>query len=138
MPETSLAFHLCNDILTDRSVSISDVIMEQSTNVASGMVPPATGERAILDAALPLFAERGFDGVSMRQVSEAAGVSKANIYYHFESKEALYLAVLRSSVADTRELLKDMADPAERFETRVARYARAHLAHIFEHALATY
>ena len=137
MPDTSLAFHLRNDILTDRSVSIPEMIMVQSTNAASGMVPPAPGGTAILDAALRLFAERGFDGTSMRQVSEAAGVSKANIYHHFESKEALYIAVLRSSVADTRELLKDLADPTERFETRVARYARAHLAHIFEHAMAS-
>jgi len=111
--------------------------MAQSINAAKGLIPPAAGEKVILDAALRLFAERGFDGASMRQVSEAAGVSKANIYHHFESKEALYIAVLRSSVADTRELLKDLADPAERFEMRVARYARAHLAHIFEHTLAS-
>ncbi|HBE91853.1 MAG TPA: TetR/AcrR family transcriptional regulator, partial [Gammaproteobacteria bacterium] len=64
--------------------------MVQSTSTTSSSNSQPPGETAILDAATRLFAERGFDGVSMRQVSEAAGVSKANIYHHFESKEALY------------------------------------------------
>ena len=42
-----------------------------------------------------LFAEKGFDAVSLNAIAGAAGVSKANIFHHFGSKEGLYLAVLR-------------------------------------------
>ncbi len=50
-----------------------------------------TRER-ILDAALALFRERGFDGTTMRDVADAAGLSAGAAYYHFASKEALVLA----------------------------------------------
>ena len=45
----------------------------------------SAGEKAILDAAVQLFSEYGYDGVSMRRIAEAAGVSKSNIYHHFTS-----------------------------------------------------
>jgi len=43
----------------------------------------------ILEAALALFRERGFEGTTMRAVASAAGVSLGNAYYYFESKEHL-------------------------------------------------
>ena len=46
----------------------------------------------ILDAALALFLEHGYDGTTMRAVAEAAGVSLGNAYYYFASKEALIQA----------------------------------------------
>ena len=46
----------------------------------------AAGELAILEAAERLFAQQGYDGVSMRTIAREAGVSKANIYHHFDSK----------------------------------------------------
>lgn len=53
-----------------------------------------TAER-LLDAAERLFAERGVDAVSVRAVNAAAGANVAAVHYHFGSKEALVLAVLR-------------------------------------------
>ncbi|MFW6067006.1 MAG: TetR/AcrR family transcriptional regulator [Myxococcota bacterium] len=52
-----------------------------------------TGDR-ILDAAEHLFAERGFDGVSARDIAEAAGVNKALVFYHHGSKAELFDRVL--------------------------------------------
>ncbi len=52
-----------------------------------------TKER-LLDAAEILFAERGFDGASMRALTHAAGVSVSAANYHFGSKEALLRATL--------------------------------------------
>jgi AcrR family transcriptional regulator len=48
----------------------------------------------LLDAAQALFAERGFEGTSMRAVTSAAGVSVSAANYHFGSKEALLRATL--------------------------------------------
>jgi TetR/AcrR family transcriptional regulator len=48
----------------------------------------------ILNAARILFIQQGYHGLSMRQISESVGVSKAALYYHFKDKEELFLAVL--------------------------------------------
>lgn len=54
---------------------------------------------AILVAAMPLFAAKGFDGVTTREVAEAACVSEALLYRHFENKRALYDAIQSTCVA---------------------------------------
>ena len=48
----------------------------------------------ILDAAATVFAEKGFDGTTTRELAKAAGVSEALIYKHFPSKQSLYAAML--------------------------------------------
>jgi AcrR family transcriptional regulator len=57
----------------------------------------------VLDAAVAIFAERGFHDASMDEIAERAGVSKPILYTHFESKDGLYEAILRRS----RQLLTD-------------------------------
>jgi AcrR family transcriptional regulator len=47
----------------------------------------------VLDAAVDLFAERGYDGTSVSQVIAKAGVAKGGFYHHFASKEALLYEV---------------------------------------------
>jgi AcrR family transcriptional regulator len=54
----------------------------------------------LIDAALDVFNEFGFDGASTRRIAEAAGANLAAIVYHFGSKEALHVAVARH-VADS-------------------------------------
>jgi len=56
--------------------------------------PEDTKER-LLDAAERLFAERGFEGASLRAVTHAAGTSVSAAHYHFGSKEALLVATIR-------------------------------------------
>jgi AcrR family transcriptional regulator len=48
----------------------------------------------ILDVAEALFARRGYAGVGMREVAEAAHLGKSSLFHHFRSKASLYLAVL--------------------------------------------
>ena len=50
----------------------------------------------ILFTAKNLFIQQGYHGLSMRQIAEALGVSKAALYYHFRDKEELFLAILDS------------------------------------------
>ena len=50
--------------------------------------------RAIVDAVKGVFADKGFDGTTTRELANAAGVSEALLYKHFPSKESLYAAML--------------------------------------------
>src|SRR5919109_5028362 len=50
--------------------------------------------QAIVDAVKGVFAEKGFDGTTTRELANAAGVSEALLYKHFPSKESLYAAML--------------------------------------------
>lgn len=58
---------------------------------------------AILAAAGELFAERGFDGVSLGEIGAAAGLSRGSPGYLFGSKDALYAEVLRAAFAARQE-----------------------------------
>ncbi|HVY09867.1 MAG TPA: TetR/AcrR family transcriptional regulator [Mycobacteriales bacterium] len=53
---------------------------------------PATREQ-ILDVALDLFVEQGYDNTSLREIAERMGFSKAALYYHFPSKDAILMAL---------------------------------------------
>src|SRR5689334_6689237 len=48
----------------------------------------------ILDAALKLFSHRGYGATSVRDIAEAAGLSKGNVYHHFPDKESIFRALL--------------------------------------------
>jgi AcrR family transcriptional regulator len=61
-------------------------------DLAPAPAPPDTRER-ILDVALDFFTEQGYDGTSLRQIAERLGVTKAALYYHFESKEDILMAL---------------------------------------------
>src|ERR1700730_4605431 len=54
----------------------------------------ANKRERILAAALRLFANQTYQGVTMDRVAEAAGVAKGTLYLYFPSKEALYLGIL--------------------------------------------
>ena len=58
----------------------------------AGQAGASTRER-ILDVALDLFTDQGFDGTSMREIAERLHISKAAIYYHFASKEEILMAL---------------------------------------------
>ena len=52
----------------------------------------------ILDAARKVFEADGLDGASLRAIAADAGYTPAALYFHFESKEAIYAEVLRGSL----------------------------------------
>lgn len=54
-------------------------------------------ERQILDKALAIFVEQGYQGTGMDHIANAVGVSRPVIYDHFSSKDAVYLACLREA-----------------------------------------
>jgi AcrR family transcriptional regulator len=62
----------------------------------------------LLEAAGQLFADRGFDGVSVRQVARRAKVNAAAVNYHFGGKGGLYHAVLKKLIEDTEPMFGPM------------------------------
>ena len=60
----------------------------------SQRLPAPARREQILDVALVVFARAGFNGASMNEVAEAAGVTKPVLYQHFDSKRDLYQALL--------------------------------------------
>ena len=63
-----------------------------------------TRER-ILDAALKLFRERGFDATTMRDIAAAAGVATGAAYYYFRSKEELVMAFYVRTAEEARDII---------------------------------
>ncbi|MGH7666455.1 MAG: TetR/AcrR family transcriptional regulator [Candidatus Dormibacteria bacterium] len=60
----------------------------------SGEPENASTREVILQAALDLFTEQGFDKTSLREVAERVGVTKAALYYHFHSKEEILASLV--------------------------------------------
>jgi AcrR family transcriptional regulator len=67
--------------------------------------PPPDTRTRILDAALELFTEHGFDGTTLQQIADRLGVTKAALYYHFRSKDELLQALLTPAITGLEELL---------------------------------
>lgn len=90
-----------------------------------------TGGRILL-AAEQLFSEQGFDAVSVNAIAMRAGVSKANVFHHFNTKIALYLAVLLRARHDADAHLRSLECGEGTFATRLADFAGNHLARLLE------
>jgi AcrR family transcriptional regulator len=71
----------------------------------------ADARAALLAAAAELFAERGYRGASVDEIAERAGYSKGALYWHFQSKDELFFALMDQSVdAPTREMIALLQD----------------------------
>jgi len=82
----------------------------------------------ILDAARKVFEADGLEGASLRAIAGAAGYTPAALYFHFESKEAIYAEVLRASLASlgqavSRAILRTKA-PADRLRAAAMAFFR--------------
>jgi AcrR family transcriptional regulator len=70
-----------------------------------------TGTRQrILDVALELFAERGYAGTSVADITKRLGISKAALYHHFTAKGEILEALLGEPLAGYAELVRTAAD----------------------------
>ncbi len=75
----------------------------------------------ILEAALAVFAERGFAATRMDDIAERAGVTKGTIYLYFESKEAVFRNLVQESIGIA---IGQFADSAQHFEGSTAELLR--------------
>jgi len=55
---------------------------------------------AIRDVAIELFGKHGYERTSLREIAEGLGMTKAALYYHYPSKQALLLAIIEPLIAE--------------------------------------
>jgi AcrR family transcriptional regulator len=82
----------------------------------------------IIAAASELFARKGFEGTSIREIAAASGVLSGSLYYHFPSKEDLLFTVHQESLTAMRReveaALADVTEPWARLEEAIVAHCR--------------
>ncbi|MFF9274935.1 TetR/AcrR family transcriptional regulator [Streptomyces griseosporeus] len=85
--------------------------------VKTKRMPRAVREQQMLDAAVRIFGQRGYMAASMDDIAELAGVSKPLVYLYLNSKDDLFLAVIRREAAALTEAVRTavrLDQPADR------------------------
>jgi AcrR family transcriptional regulator len=104
----------------------------EKVSPADRLLPPrATDDgtrRRVLEQALVRFGERGFHGVSIREIAQAAGIRASSVYAHLESKEQLLFHLVLVGHEEHHEMLRHALlesgpDPVE----QITALARAHV-----------
>lgn len=86
----------------------------------------------ILKQAERLFAKRGYSGVSMREIAEASQMTKANLYYYFKDKEALYVQVLEQDMLALISALEQASQQGNTCREKISRLTETFMSLIHE------
>jgi TetR/AcrR family transcriptional regulator len=119
----------------DKPVGETTPPVEESPNkkVRRRRAGSSKSQETILQAAIDEFAGKGFDGARVDEIALRAGVQKNLIYYYFESKDKLFVAVLERVYETIRKRQKDLTirnmDPVEGMRKLVLFTARVWLQH---------
>lgn len=83
----------------------------------------------ILESALTIFRERGFDQATMREIAVRAGVATGAAYYYFDSKDAIVMAFYERSQAEMHPAIESALDAAGTLEARLRAIIEAKFAY---------
>jgi AcrR family transcriptional regulator len=100
-------------------------------SLTTGAEPTESTRQRILDVALELFAARGFAATTTRELSERLGFTKAALYYHFPTKDALLRALVEPVMKQLTALVDSPDDAPD--DAGRARLLADYLAVIAEH-----
>ena len=84
-------------------------------------------KQRILKTASELFSEFGFLGVSMEDIAQRLNITKAALYYHFESKKELYLKILERSFQDLIKTMNKQVSKAKSLDEAIFRLVHGYL-----------
>lgn len=107
----------------------------EQTELAIPLLPPRADSngtlRRIYEQALILFADRGYHGVSVREIAQACGIKASSIYAHVPSKEQLLYDLIFMAHEEHREGLRDAllgagAEPVDQLRAIVSAHVRFH------------
>lgn len=106
--------------------------MKTHVDRRSSDIPPVT-KSDVRNAALTLFAERGFHGTSLKEIAEELGIRTPSLYNHIDSKGSLLseivLSTLDGVVGDFDRVLAEHEGPVGRLRAATAVYALRHATH---------
>lgn len=91
--------------------------------------PRTAGAQRVLDSALELFSEHGFEGTSLQDIADRLGVTKAAVYYHFHTKDEILLALVQPAFDELMALATDAEETRRGRGVDVARYVDYLLRH---------
>lgn len=78
----------------------------------------------IMEAAMTVFSDAGFNGARVDEIARKAGVNKATLYYHIGDKKALYTAVLHNIVGHTADRIETAIQSIASLEGKLKAYVR--------------
>ncbi|MDD5322397.1 MAG: TetR/AcrR family transcriptional regulator [Methylococcales bacterium] len=84
-----------------------------------------SSKEKILETAIVLFAQKGYSGLSMRQLAQAIDMSVAAIYHHFPDKNALYLETVRFAFSDKEQVFAQVWESDCPAEEKLGRFIRS-------------
>ena len=110
--------------------------LDVDTNTSGAMTKPVRRRQhdanSLLQVAVRVFNERGYDGTSMEHIAHAAGITKSSIYHHVDSKESLLgraldraILALDDAFVPAEKALEHYGRPIEAVEAVVRRTAKA-------------
>lgn len=101
---------------------------EDAATKAKKVRKPARSREAFLDAAVRLFAERGYDGMTIRDVAREAGTTLGTLHYHWGNKDALVreICTIQLTPLAQARLARYEQVSGETREERIASLLRAH------------
>jgi AcrR family transcriptional regulator len=103
------------------------------TDTRRRRVPRPVREQQIIDAAIRVFAKRGYHAASVDEIAELAGISKPMVYLYLDSKEGLFLACLRREAERLVAALRAAAAPVHPPELRLRAGLLAFFTFVTEH-----
>src|SRR6185436_1489406 len=129
---TSFLTHACRLETVHARISVSEHLLTMKKRTTQPT--PRNGQRAsahdrqasLIAAAASLFAAKGFNGTTTKEIAKAAHVSEALVFKHFPTKRTLYAAILAEKVT-VNELIEPLEDAAKKHDdhlvfTIIARY----------------
>jgi len=90
--------------------------------------PSGEIHQRMLDAAIEIFLEHGYEGATMMEISARAGGSKQTLYNHFADKAVLFAAAMIKSIERLQPAPASMLTGSESLKTRFTRFAHARIA----------
>jgi TetR/AcrR family transcriptional regulator len=84
-------------------------------------------KKAIFDSAIKIFSLNGYDGATMDDISQTAGVAKGTLYYHFESKEEIFNFIIKEGLKSIKERTEELISLEEDDVTKLLTFCKIQL-----------
>lgn len=90
-------------------------------------------KKAIFDSAIRIFSTHGYNGATMEEISQSAGVAKGTLYYYFKSKEEIFHFIMKQGLAMLKEHTMVQLKNADNDEDRLRGLCLSQLNLVHEH-----